>query len=316
MTEAPDQDRTTKQVWERVSRSPERTLWNFQGIPLSVIANHTWIALQEDRLLGRAAELAFYFFFALFPSLFAATSLLGLLARSASHIYVSLLGYLSVVIPPAALSTVLDTFNQTQPAATGGKLTFGLAVAIWSASAGLSALQDGLNTVYKVNETRPFVNARLSAIGVTLLLSSLLTLMLASLLGGNFFAHIATMHISQPLFGAVAAWLVNFIGQILAITLLALSFAVIYYFAPNVQRRRWRWVTPGAAIGIVGWLTASLGFRLYVHLSNSYSVTYGSLGAVIILLTWFYLTALMILIGAEFNSEIEAAIASKHISDR
>ncbi len=111
----------------------------------------------DDNLAGRAAELGFFFIFALFPSLFTATSLLGLAARSASRIYYSLLGYLAIVIPHDALGTVLETFNQTTVAATSGKLTFGLVAAIWSASVGFSAIQDSLNVVYKLKSTITFL---------------------------------------------------------------------------------------------------------------------------------------------------------------
>jgi len=80
-------------------------------------------------------------------------------------------------------------------------------------------------------------------------------------------------------------------------------FDLIYYFAPDVKQKRWRWLTPGSAIGILCWFVASIGLRVYLHYFNSYSLTYGSLGAVIILLTWFYITGLMLLLGAEINSE-------------
>jgi membrane protein len=93
-----------------------------------------------------------------------------------------------------------------------------------------------------------------------------------------------------------------------------LAFAVIYYWAPDLKTRCWHWLTPGGAIGIVAWLLASLGLRVYLYFFNSYSVTYGSLGAVIILLTWFYLTGLMLLVGAEINSEIEAAAAERKVN--
>jgi membrane protein len=102
-------------------------------------------------------------------------------------------------------------------------------------------------------------------------------------------------------------------GWIVATALLALAFAVIYYWAPDLKTRRWHWLTPGGAIGIVGWLVASLGLRVYLHYFDSYSVAYGSLGAVIILLTWFYITGLMLLLGAEINSEIEAEAAERRI---
>lgn len=305
--------RVERRIWDLVSRSPLHSLWNLEGIPVRVVAKHTWNAFFDDNLVGRAAELGFYFLFALFPSLVTATALLGLAARSASHIYYSLLGYLSIVLPHDAMGMVLETFNQTTAAATSGKLTFGLVAAIWSASVGFSAIQDSLNVVYRVKETRSYFAARFSAIGVTILLMGLVTLMLASLLGADFFARLAHLRIYDHFVAALAAVTVRGLGWVLAAVLLSIFFAVIYYFAPDVKRSQWHWLTPGAAIGIVGWALASIGLRLYVHLFNNYSVTYGSLGAVIILLTWFYLTGLMLLLGAEINSEIEAAAAAKRL---
>jgi membrane protein len=211
------------------------------------------------------------------------------------------------------MGTVLETFNQTTSTATSGKLTFGLVAAIWSASVGFSAIQDSLNIVYKVKETRSYIAARLSAIGVTVILAILVTLILTSLLGGDFFARLAYLRISHHLLAAIVASTARVLSWVFATVLLSLFFAVIYYFAPDVKTSRWHWLTPGAAIGIVGWLLASIGLRLYVHLFDNYSVTYGSLGAVIILLTWFYLTGLMLLLGAEINSEIEAAAARRRL---
>jgi membrane protein len=104
------------------------------------------------------------------------------------------------------------------------------------------------------------------------------------------------------------------IGWFVATVLLALAFAVIYYWAPNVKTRCWHWLTPGGAIGIAGWLLCSLGLRIYLHYFPSFSLTYGSLGAVIILLSWFYITGLMLLLGAEINSEIEGAAAEMRLA--
>jgi membrane protein len=208
---------------------------------------------------------------------------------------------------------VLETFNQTTVAATSGKLTFGLAAAIWSASVGFSAIQDSLNVVYNVKETRSYVAARLSAIGVTMILMVLVTLMLASLLGADFFARMASVHIYHHFFAAAVVIAVKALGWAFAIILLSLFFAVIYYFAPDVKASHWHWLTPGSAIGIVGWILASIGLRAYVHFFNNYTVAYGGLGAVIVLLTWFYLTGLMLLLGAEINSEIEAVAAAKRL---
>ncbi len=310
----PPPDFVQQRIWNYVSRSPLHSLWNLQGIPLGTVAKRTWKSFLTDNLLGRAAELGFYFLFALFPTLFSASSLLGLAARSASTIYVDLLRYLALVIPTSALGTVLATFNETTAAASSGKLTFGLIASIWSASVGISAIQEALNTVYKVKETRSYFMARLSAIGVTIILSGVVTLTLACMLGGDFFAHLAHHSIENHFFAALVALISRLIGWLFATALLALSFAVIYYWAPNVKQRCWRWLTPGGAIGILFWLLASLGLRLYIHFFNFYSLAYGSLGAVIILLMWFYITGLMILLGAEINSEIEAAAAEKRLA--
>ncbi len=300
-----------RRIWRFVSRFPLRSLWNLQGVPVRVIAKHTWRSLLEDNLVGRAAELGFFFIFALFPGLFTATSFLGIAARSASQVYYSLLGYLAIVIPPAALGTVLETFNQTTASATSGKLTFGLVFAIWTASVGFSAIQDSLNVIYRVKETRSYLGARFSAIGVTVILMILVTLMLATMLGADLLARMAYLHIFHHFLATAVAYAARGFAWLFAAALLSLFFAVIYYFAPDVKTSQWHWLTPGASVGIVGWLLASVGLRIYVHFFNDYSAAYGGLGAVIILLTWFYLTGLMLLLGAEINSEIEAAAAAK-----
>jgi membrane protein len=307
-------DLRQQRVWEFVSRWPLRSLWNLQGVPVRVIVRRTWDSVLTDRLFGRAAELGFYFLFALFPTLFSASSILGLAARSADQFYDKILSYLALVIPTAALGAVLATFNETTAAATSGKLTFGLIAAVWSASVGLSAVQDALNAVYKVQDTRSYVKARIYAIGLTILLTAIVTLILSSMLGGDLVATIAAKNIHNQIMAIVAGIMTRLVAWTVATALLALSFAVIYYWAPDLKTRRWRWLTPGSAIGILAWLLASLGLRVYLHFFNSYSITYGSLGAVIILLTWFYITDLMLLVGAEINSVIEGTAAEMRLA--
>jgi membrane protein len=303
-----------RQVWSYVSRSPLRSLWNLEGVSPRVIAINTWRAMFDDNLLGRSAELGFYFLFALFPTLLTACSILGLAARSAVNIYEHLLQYLSIVVPPGALGMVMEAFNQTTAAASSGKLTFGLVAALWSASVGFSAIQGTLNVVYRVKETRPYWRARLSAIGITFVLSIVVTLMLTTLLGADFFARLAHLHIYDRFLASCAEVAIRTMGWLIAMAFLSLLFAVIYYFGPDVKVSQWRWLTPGSALGIVGWLAGSMGLRLYVHYFNNYSATYGSLGTVIILLTWFYLSGLMLLLGGEINSEIEAAVQEKKLA--
>ncbi len=308
-------DPLRQRIWDQVSHSPLSSLWDFQGVHPKIVMKRTFSAFMDDNLLSRAAELGYYFLFALFPTLVSASAILGLVARNTTQIYVKLLDYLALVIPPSAFAMVLETFNQTTKAASGGKITLGLAAALWSASVGFSAIQDTLNTVYKVKETRPYWKARGSAILVTILLSLIITLTLASLLGGDFLARELKGHLFHHYAQVAAVTAARVVSWIIAAGLLVLLFALIYYFAPDIKNKRWHWLTPGAAIGIAGWLVASIALRIYLHYFDNYSVTYGSLGAVIILLTWFYITGLMILTGAEINSEIAVSVAEKKLKE-
>jgi membrane protein len=307
-------DPLAQRIWDYVSHSELGSLWNFEGTPVMVVLKRTAKAFIEDDLFSRAAELGFYFLFALFPMLICASSVLGLAARSASTFYDRLLHSLAMVVPPTAYTLVIDTFNQTAQASTSGKVTFGLVVALWSASMGFSAIQDTMNLVYKVRETRPYWKAHGSAILVTMLLAVIATFDLAVLLGGDVLAHRAYVHIwHRPLSIGVAVS-IHLVTWLIATALLMLIFSTIYYYAPNVKKKCWHWLTPGAAFGIITWMLASFGLRVYLHFFNTYTLTYGSLGAVVILLMWFYITGLTLLIGAELNSEIQASLAEHRMA--
>lgn len=302
-----------RRIWERVSLSPPESLWNLQGARLTQIAAKTWKSLIDDRVFGHAAELGFYFLFALFPTLLCAGSILGLMARSAFRFYDKLLDYLAVVIPTSALGTVLSTFNETTAAATRGRVTYGLIAAVWSASVGISAIQDTMNAVYKIQDSRSFIVARIQAIGLTILLTGIVSVGLGSMLLGDYLVKLTELRVPDLLIRYAMANVVRLASWVIASALLALTFAILYYWAPDCKTRRWHWLTPGGTIGIVGWLLSSLGFRIYLHFFNNYTITYGSLGAVIILLMWFYITGLMLLLGAEINSQIEAAAAERSL---
>ena len=308
-------DPRAQQIWDQVAQSPLHSLWDFRGASAKLVWKRTFQAMISDNVLSRAAEMGYYFLFALFPTLVCASSILGIAARQASHIYDSLLHYLALVVPGAAYTMVIETFNQTAAAATGGKITLGLVAALWSASVGFSSIQDGMNTAYKVRESRPYWKARGGAMLVTLLLSVMVTINLSVLLCGDLIAHVAYARIWHHHLAAGTAFAVHVVQWIVASAMLILQFSTIYYFAPDLKVKRWHWITPGATIAIFGWVIASLGLRLYLHLFNSFTVTYGSLGAVIVLLTWFYITGLMLLLGAEINSEIQAVVVEKQMRE-
>jgi membrane protein len=301
-------------IWDCVSWRPLRSLWDLQGVPVGIIARRTWNSLLNDNVFGGAAELGYWFLFALFPTLVSASAILGLAARHASENYDRLLHYMALVIPPSAFNIVFETFNQITASSSGRKVTVGLAVALWAASAGFSAIQDSMNAVYKIKPTRPYWKVRGAAVLISTLLSLLISAILGTLLASDFAARLATLHIAHHVIADPIAVTIRIAGWIVAIALLALLFAVIYYWAPDVKRRQWRWLTPGSAIGIAGWLLASFGLRLYLHFFNNYTAIYGSLGAVIILLTWFYLSGLMLLLGGAVNSEIEAAATERRLA--
>jgi membrane protein len=286
--------------------------WSAHLPVFRLVVQRSWTCLTEGDLTGRAAQLAYYFFFSLFPGLVAASSVIGLVATSGRAFSDRLLAYLGSVIPPSAYEVVADTFNQTAHASSGGKLILGTAVALWSASAGTAAIQDALNCVYRVKERRPYWRARLEAVGLTVLVGTLLIVALTALLGGDLIASYLIGHLKLPLLFTILSRLLSWP---IAFEVISVAFALMYYAAPDIKHRRWRWITPGSFTGILLWLAVSLGLRVYLHFFNSFSVTYGSLGAVIVLLLWFYLSGLSLLLGAQINVVI-ADIRDERAKDR
>ena len=294
-----------QQVEQLLSDSPLKSLWNLHGLSLREIAVETWRAITQDHIFGHAAELGYYFLFSLFPTLFCAGSILGLSLRSGHQFPARLLQVLMLVIPADAFNVVMTTFNDAANAASSGKLTLGSIAAVWSASIGVSAIQDTLNAIFRIVEPRSYLVARASAIVLTVVLSLLGVLCLACMFGGDLGAALVYHQVPDSVLGHLYATSIRIMAWIGATCLLALSFSLLYYWAPGRRPRCWRWLSPGIGFGLLGWLVASLGFRAYLRLFNSYSATYGSLGAGIILLTWFYLSGLMFLIGAEIDMVID-----------
>ncbi len=263
-------------------------------------------AISEDDVTGRAAELAYYFFLAIFPGLIFLAAILGIVAAPGSQIRTHLLEYLTRAMPSGAGQLVTRTFDQTTRSTGSGKLSFGIIAALWSASAGMAALSDALNAVHNVREGRAYIVAKLNALWLTIATSLLiLAAIVIVLYGGN----IANMVGGSIGLGSVATLGWKIVQWPVALFFLFVAFGLVYYFAPDVHERHWHWITPGAIVGVFLWLIVSFALRVYLHFFNSYSATYGALGAVIILLLWFYVTGLAILIGEEINTEIETAAA-------
>ena len=283
------------------------SLWKLGGLGWRELAKRVWREIQGDNVFGRAAELSYYFLLALFPFLIFLTSIIGFLLDS-DNTRRTLFGYLATIMPPSAFQLIDNTMIEVSSSSGGGKLSFGILAALWAASSGMTAITDSLNTAYNLTESRPWWKQRLTSIGLTMALSILIIGALVLVVAGG---HIAEWLAAAYGFGPVFPMTWKIIQWPVVLACMISAFALIYYFAPDFREQAWQWLTPGAAIGVALWLLVSIGFRFYLHFFNSYSATYGSIGAVIILMLWLYFTGAAVLIGGEINSEIENAAAEQ-----
>jgi membrane protein len=278
------------------------------------ILKRTFKQFSEDQLTTWAAALTYFGVLSLFPMLLALVSVLGVIGPSATQ---PLLDNLSTVAPGPAkdiLTNVLNSLEQNQ----GGSLValiIGLAAAIWSASGYIAAFMDASNNVWDVPEGRPIWKKIPVRLGVTIVLLVLLTITsLAIVFTGPVAQKVGDIIGLGDTFVSVwgiAKW---------PILLLIVSFMIslLYWACPNVKQPGFPWVTPGGLLAVILWLIASALFALYVANFSSYNKTYGSLGGVIVFLIWLWITNIIILLGAEFNSEMERskAIQEGHPPDK
>lgn len=259
-------------------------------------------AFNEEDLLSSAAQVAFYFTFALFPLLLFLVSLFGIVLESADDLRTELFFYLSQAMPGSASDLVKKTIEEATQSSSGGKLTFGILIALYSASAGIDSIRIALNGVYNLTETRSWWKTKILSIILTLVLAVFITIALGVIFYGGKFLTLILDSINLPIPSPF------FLGVLQALTVLVvliLTFALLYNYLPKHKKPSWVWITPGAIAGIVLWLGLSYAFRLYLGYFNTYDKTYGSLGAVIILMLWLLLTALVILIGGSMNAVLQ-----------
>lgn len=288
------------------------SLWKFGGLNPKKLGKRVWAEIQQDDVFGRAAQLSYYFLLALFPLLIFLTSVIGIVIGKESGIRQSLFSYLSQVMPPAAFELIQSTMQEVSAASSGSKISFGILAALWAASNGMGAITEALNVAYDVKESRPWWKQRLAAIGLTITLSVLIiTALVIVLSGGKIVDGLAASYA----FGSVFTLTWKILQWPIVLAAMLLAFAMIYYFGPDVRDQKWVWITPGAVLGVMLWLLVSYAFRIYLDFFDSYSKTYGSLGAVIILMLWLYFTGLAVLIGGEVNAEIEHAAAEAGAAD-
>ena len=289
-----------------VSPTAPASIWKLGGLSWRVLAKRVWCEIYAGILLTHAAALSFYFLLALFPLLLFLITILGFLTDSGDQMRANLLVQLSRIAPPSASALVYSTINEIALEADGSKLSFGFVTALWVSSSGVAAVIEALNAMYGVKESRPWWKWRLLAVGLTIAIALLVISALMLMLYGGEIGEAAADYFNQGS-SFVTFWSILQIPIVLAFVLF--SFALIYYFAPDVEEQKWYWITPGSIIGVLLWLLVSILFRFYLRHFDSYSLTYGSLGAVIVLSLWFYLTGTAILMGGKINAEIENAAA-------
>lgn len=232
------------------------------------------------------------------------TTVFGLFASHRIELENHLLSYFADFLPPTAFQLLETVASDLSTNASGGKLTLGVVFALWSVSGGISSIISALNSINHVRESRSWFKVRAIALGLTVLITILLLAALfLVLVSSDFAGSLGTRLGLQPI--VVLVWRV--IQWPASLFFVSMSALLIYRFGPDLKGRHWHWMTPGTAFGVLVWLAASLGFRMYLHFSNHYSATYGSLGGVMILLLWLYISGLAYLLGGAINAEIERA---------
>jgi membrane protein len=276
--------------------------WSLNGVGPKKFALMLYEQIMNDDVFGYAAQLSYYFLFSLFPLLLCLTVLLGFFAETGSTLRTNLLNYLAQVMPESANELVVKTLDEISNSASGSKFSIGLLAALWTASSGMGAIISSLNVAYNVVDSRPWWRTRLVSIALTIVFGVMIVISAALIFYGGTIAEKVALGLG---FNVIFTTVWKLLQLPLVFLFVLFSFSLVYHFGPDLKRHRWQLLTPGAVVALILWLIVSHGFRYYLHYFNSYSKTYGSLGAVIILLLWFYLTGAAILIGGEINSELE-----------
>jgi len=282
------------------------SIWDLGGLTWQKLARRVWDGINKNDLLNRAYELAYNFLLAVFPLLLFLVALLGILASEGSKLQSDLFFYCQQILPPIAYQLVVSTLKEVTQNADGAKLTFGLLFALYSGSGGMTQLISTLNAAYEVHEGRSWLRVHIISIGLTAVMAILIIMALFLVLAGGQLVEF----VGRGLGLNSSALIIGKALQLgLALGFAVLAFAIIYYYGPDVEERHWYWITPGSVVGVLLWISTSMALRGYLHFFNTYSKSYGSLGAVIILMLWFYITGLAFLVGGEINSTIEHAAA-------
>jgi membrane protein len=272
------------------------------------MVRHWWPVLKrtvkefrEDDLSDWAAALTYYAVLAIFPALIVLVSILGLVGESATQ---PLLDELGTVAPGPAKEIFTNAIKNLQGSqgTAGVVFAIGLLAALWSASGYVAAFMRASNAIYDIEEGRPIWKTLPVRVGLTLVLMLLLAISaIAVVVTGGLAEEVGNVIGLGDT--AVTVW--DIAKWPVLLLVVSFMFALLYWAAPNVKQPGFRWISPGGLLAVVGWLLASAAFAFYVSSFGSYNKTYGALGGVIVFLVWLWLSNVMILLGAEFNAELE-----------
>ena len=270
-----------------------------RGFPWKTFFSRLYDLAFEADILSRAAQVAFYFSFAIFPLLLFLISLAGIVLDSSDNIKSEVFASLRQLMPATAFDLLHKTVEEVVASSTSGKLTIGLIATLWSASAGLDAIRNALNAIYRLNDKRPWLKTKLQSVVLTFVLIVLGSIAVSVTFYGWELIHLGAaaigVQVSSPLVLAGSQWLAMLI-------VVLLGCEVFYNLLPAFDRFRWVWITPGSVVAIILWVALTTAFRMYVTYFNSYNKAYGSLGAVIVLMLWLYLTATALMVGGAINA--------------
>jgi len=265
------------------------------------VLKRTFKGYSRDNLTDWSAALTYYGVLAIFPALIVLVSVLGLIGPSATQPLIDNLGKVAPGPAKEIFSSALKNLQGSKGTA-GVLFVVGLAAALWSASGYVSAFMRASNAIYGMPEGRP--------VWKTLPLRVVLTLVLVVLLAVSAVAVTLSGGLAKEVGGviglsdtAVTVW--NIAKWPVLLLVVSFMFALLYWAAPNVKHPKFRWISPGGVLAVIGWIIASLAFAFYVAKFGSYNKTYGALAGPIVFLVWLWVSNLMILLGAEFNAELE-----------
>ena len=265
------------------------------------VLKRTVAEFREDNLTDWAAALTYYSVLAIFPALIVLVSILGLVGESATQPLIDNLGTVAPGPAKEIFTSALENLQGDQGAA-GVLFVIGLLGALWSASGYVAAFMRASNAIYDIEEGRPIWKTLPVRVSLTLVLLTLLAIStIAVVLTGGIAEKVGDLVGLEST--AVSVW--NIAKWPVLLVVVSFMFALLYWAAPNVKHPGFRWISPGGLLAVIGWLIASGAFALFVSNFGSYNKTYGALGGVVVFLVWLWISNIVILLGAEFNAELE-----------